>query len=101
LREGGYTNLVVYLAQQIHQFRLRGKDFAMQHLGTDEDLVKVMRDIWATLSPEERSVVFPLRDRLQGLSPEELLQGLPPEKLERLRELLQVQTKTDNPSSPE
>src|SRR5436190_12521531 len=26
LRQGGYTNLVVYLAQQVHQFRLLGKE---------------------------------------------------------------------------
>lgn len=31
----------------------------------------------------------PVEQRLQGLTPEELLQALPPEKLARLRELLQ------------
>jgi hypothetical protein len=95
LRQGGYTNLVVYLAQQVHQFRLRGKEFAMQHLGTEDELKQVLRDLWATMSAEERLEV------VQGLSPEELLRGLSPEKLERLRQLLQTQTKTDNPSAPE
>ena len=92
LREGGYTNLVVYLAQQIQQFRLRGKDFAMQHLGTEDELKQVLRDLLATMSPEER---------LEGLSPEERLRGLAPEEVERLRQLLQTQTKADQSSSPE
>jgi hypothetical protein len=92
LREGGYTNLVVYLAQQIQQFRLAGKEFAMQHLGSEDELKQVLRDIWATMSPEER---------LEGLSPEERLRGLTLEELERLRQLLQIQTKTDDSSHPD
>jgi hypothetical protein len=87
LRQGGYTNVVVYLAQQIHQFRLRGKEFAMQHLGTEDELKQVLRDLLATMAPEER---------LEGLSPEERLRGLSPEDLERLRQLLQAQTQTEN-----
>jgi hypothetical protein len=110
LREGGYTDLVVYMAQQIHQFRLHGKEFAMQHRGVNSDLVKVMRDIWDTLDPDEREKVFGFRDEWQGLSPrerlrglsaEEMLQGLTPEQAERLRQLLQSQTKPDDPSRPE
>jgi hypothetical protein len=115
LRQAGHTELVVYLAQQIHLFRLLGKEFAMQHLGAEDELKQVMRDIWATMSPEERLEVFPLEKRLEGLSPEERLEGLspeerleglspeerlhgltaedlrklPPEELERLRRLLQ------------
>jgi hypothetical protein len=97
LRQGGYTNLVVYLAQQITQFRVLGKEFAMQHLGAEDELKQVFRDIVASMTPEER---------LQGLSEEEILahtsidkllaripleqrlRGLTPEELDRLRRLL-------------
>jgi hypothetical protein len=99
---------VVYLAQQVTQFRRLGKDFAMQHLGVDTELVKVMRDLWDTLSPEEREDIFPTEqrlkgvpveqrlagippeDRLKGLAPEDVLKGLTPEERERLRRLLQL-----------
>ncbi len=96
LRQGGYTDMVVYLAQQIHQFRLLGKEFAMQHLGTEDELKKVMRDLWTVMSPEEKKQVG--RDLFATLSPEELLEDLPPENLERLRQLLQTKTKADNAS---
>jgi hypothetical protein len=92
LRRGGYTELVVYLAQQINQFRLRGKEFAMQHLGSEDQMEQALRDFLATLPPEER---------LEGLSPEERLRGLSPEELEHLRQLLQTQTRTDNSSPPQ
>ncbi len=95
LSQGGYTNLVVYLAQQVHQFRLQGKEFAMQHLGANEEFRKVMRDLWDVMSPEEREEVWPVRERLKGLSLEERLEGLTPDDLERLRLLLQSQTKAD------
>jgi hypothetical protein len=70
LRQGGYTNVVVYLMQQVQQFHLRGKEFAMQHLGTEDELKHVLREIVASMSPEER---------LAGLSAEEVLQGLTPQ----------------------
>jgi hypothetical protein len=98
LRQGGYTNLVVYLAQQIHQFHLLGKEFAMQHLGAEDEMEQALRDFLATMSPEERLQGLSPEERLQGLSPEERLRGLPPEErlrgltteeLERLRLLLQ------------
>jgi hypothetical protein len=92
LRQGGYTNLVVYLAQQIQQFRTRGEEFAMQHLGTEDELKQVLREIMATMSPEER---------LQGLSEEERLRGLTPEQLEHLRQLLDQRRPADgNKASP-
>jgi hypothetical protein len=109
LREGGYTNLVVYLAQQVHQFRLWGKEFAMQHLGADAELIQVMRDIWETLSPEEREEMWPteerlkrvpLEDRLRGLSLEDRLRGLTPEELQRVRQLLQPSPEEGDSSSP-
>jgi hypothetical protein len=64
LCQGGYTEMVVYLAQQIHQFRLRGKEFAMQHLGTENQMQQAWRDLLASLSLEER---------LEGLSAEQRL----------------------------
>jgi hypothetical protein len=95
LRQGGYTNLVVYLGQQIHQFRLRGKEFAMQHLGAEDQMEKVLRDFLATLPPEERLEGLSPAERLRGLSPEDLLRGLSPDDRERLRQLLQNQNKTE------
>jgi hypothetical protein len=118
LHQAGYTTLVVYLAQQVHQFHRLGREFAMQHLGS-EQMQQVLRDILATMTPEERLEGLPpeerlkglsLRDilatmtpeeRLEGLSPEERLKGLSPEELERLRRLLQGQSKADNSSPPE
>jgi hypothetical protein len=95
LRQGGHNTLVVYLAQQINQFRLSGKEFAMQHLGADEDLGKVLSDKWDTMSPEERRVYFPLEKWLARLPLEDRLRGLTPDQLERVRQLLQQQ-----PSQP-
>jgi hypothetical protein len=119
LRQGGYTELVIYLAQQIHQFRLLGEEFAMQHLGAEDQMKQVLRDILTTMTPEERLEGLspedrvrglpaedrvrglPAEDRVRGLSPEELLRGLTPEELDRLRQLLQTQTKTNGPSRSE
>jgi hypothetical protein len=87
---------VVYLAQQIKQFRLRGEEFAMQHLGTEDELKQVLREIIATMSPEERQQILSeeewkraLPERLGLLSDEELVQALSPERLEHLRRLLE------------
>ena len=90
LQHGGYTEMVAYLAQQIHLFRRLGKEFAMQHLGSEE-LQRVWRDILADTPPEER---------LEGLSAEERLKGLSAEELERLRQLLQTQGKANGSSPP-
>jgi hypothetical protein len=68
LRQAGYTNLVVYLTQQIQQFHMRGEEFAMQHLGTEDELKQVLREIVATMSREER---------LHLLSEDEWKQSLP------------------------
>jgi hypothetical protein len=105
LHQGGYTNLVVYLTQQIQQFRLHREEFAMQHLGTEDELKHVLREILLTMSPQERLETFSKKDlkqllpeilatisveeRLEGLSEEERLQGLTPEQLDRLRQLLE------------
>jgi hypothetical protein len=101
LHRAGYAQLVVYLAQQIHQFRLQGTEFAMQHLGAEDELKQVLRDLLATMSPQERLEGLSPKERLEGLSPEELLGGLTPEARERLRQLLLTQTKADDSSRPE
>jgi hypothetical protein len=92
---------VVYLTRQIHQFRLLGKEFAMQHLGAEDELKQVLRDLLATMSPQERLEGLPARERLEGLSLEERLEGLTPEQLQRLQQLLQARTKPDDSSRPE
>jgi hypothetical protein len=76
----------------------------MQHLGTENQLVKVLRDLWATMSPAEQEEALartPISVRLAGIPAEERLQGLTPEELERLRQLLQQPpTSAGDPSSP-
>jgi hypothetical protein len=116
-REVGYGNLVINLTQQIHQFHRQGKEFAMQHLGVEKEFVKAMRDLWESMTPEGREKFWPAEElvkklpsekRLQGLSPEERLRGLSaedllraltPEEVERLRQFLQSQSRSDD-SSP-
>jgi hypothetical protein len=108
LRQGGYTELVVYLAQQIQQFRLRGEEFAMQHLGTEDELKRIAREIAATMSPEERRELLSdeewkqaMPERLGLLSDEELVQALSPERLEHVRRLLEQRRPADgNASGP-
>ena len=102
LQQGGYTEMVTYLAQQIHLFRRLGKEFAMQHLGSDE-LQRVWRDILADTPPEERLEGLSAEERLKGLSVEERLRGLSGEELERLQQVLQEQAITNglSPPSPE
>jgi hypothetical protein len=110
MRQGGYTNLWGYVGQQVIQFRQRGEEFAMQHLGAEDEMVKVLRDLLATLPPEDRLAGLTAEQRLeglsaeqrlQGLSPEDLLRHLSPEKLERFRQLLQNPNKTNGASPPE
>jgi hypothetical protein len=88
--------MVTYVAQQIHLFHRLGKEFAMQHLGSEE-LQRVWRQILAETPAEERLEGLSVEERLKGLSAEERLKGLsaedlrklPPEELERLRRLVQ------------
>jgi hypothetical protein len=80
LRQAGYTQLVVYMAQQIHQFDLAGEEFAMQHMGTEDEMRQVLRDLIASLPPEERFAGLAPEERLAGLAPEDRLAGLPPEE---------------------
>jgi hypothetical protein len=98
LRQGGYTELVVFLAQQIQQFQQKGAEFAMQHLGTEDEMQQALLDIVASLPPEQRLAGLDMRDlvaslppeqRLAGLSAKELLASLAPEVKEALRRQLQ------------
>jgi hypothetical protein len=118
LRQAGYTELVVFMAQQIEQFRRRGKEFAMQHLGSEDEMHQVMRDLLASLPieqrlegvspeqlrqalpPEQLRQALPPEERIKGLSPEQLLEALSPEARERFKELLQQQTKADDRANP-
>jgi hypothetical protein len=113
LHRAGYTNLVVYMAQQIQQFRRKGKEFAMQHLGSEDEMAQALRDLLASLPPEEllaglersralRDLVasLPPEERLEGLTPEQRLEGLAPAELERLKVLLLRQTKDDDTARP-
>ncbi len=91
LHQAGYTEMVVYLAQQVQQFQLQGEAFAMQHLGAEDEMKRILREVWLTLSEEDQQAWLervPLERRLQGLTPERLLQGLSPEQLEEMRKLL-------------
>jgi hypothetical protein len=93
MRQSGYTDLVIYLAQQITQFRLCGEEFAMQHLGAQTEMVQILADFYGTLSPEQQSewmARIPLEQRLEGLTPEEL---------KRLQALLQQRLATEGDSS--
>jgi hypothetical protein len=64
----------------------------MQHAGAETDLVKVMRDIWNTMTPQEREDIFgvtpeqargrvPREELLQQVTVEEWLQHVPVEEL--------------------
>jgi hypothetical protein len=89
----------------------------MQHLGAEDEMQQALRDILATLPPEDRlrgltpeelrrglapdQMQQALRDILATLPPEELVRGLAPDALERLRRLLQGPAKADNSSPSE
>lgn len=101
LRDGGYTELVVYLAQQVQQFHSLGEEFAMQHLGTEDELITVLRDMWKAMPPKERAKMFDpeevkqfgareelvpvLRDMWKAMTPELRLRILDPEEMKQLR----------------
>jgi hypothetical protein len=126
LRLAGYTEMVVYMAQQIQQFQRLGREFAMQHFGSEEEMRQAMRDVLAAMPVEERLEGLSMRDvlaavsveerleglsaeqlrealppeeRLKGLSLEDLLKGLAPQELEQLKDMLLKQTKADDNST--
>ncbi len=116
LQQAGYADLVIYVAQQIQQFQQEGVKFAMQHLGTEDEMKKAIRDLFAAMPLEERLAgltpeqilqwqampdvlaAMPPEKRLAGLTPEQILRGLTPEELEQLRKLLRVSEDKGNSS---
>jgi hypothetical protein len=100
LRQAGYTELVVFMAQQIEQFRRLGKEFAMQHLGSEDEMLQTLKDMYAALPVEERLECLTTEERLKGLSPEDRLKGMTPEEFERLKQLVQGQAKLDDNADP-
>lgn len=100
LRQGGYGTMVVYLARQVQQFKQQGKEFAMQHLDTEEEMKAVMRDIWDSMTLEERLEVTPFEQIFQKLPPEEVVKQLSPQTCERLRQALRSPPPADEPSPP-
>ena len=67
----------------------------MQHLGSEDELKHVLREIVTTMSPEERLQGLSPDERLEGLSEEERLQGLTREQVEHLRQLLEQRRPAD------
>jgi hypothetical protein len=96
MREAGYRDLAVYVLQQIQQFQEQGKEFAMQHLGTETEMDQVMLELAKGWSAEFLRKVLPVEERLKGLTPEQLLAGLTPEERARLRELLNREAEQDS-----
>ena len=77
-----------YMLQQIEQFRTLGKEFAMQHTGTETmgELAEELQTAFLEAMPvEKRLRGLPAEDRLRGLPAEDRLRGLPAE--DRLRGL--------------
>ena len=92
LQQTGHELLLYYMLQQIEQFRNLGKEFAMQHTGT-ETMGELADDLQTAVLQ-----AMPVEKRLRGLSPEEVLRRYTPEELAsglseeqaaRLRELLE------------
>jgi hypothetical protein len=96
LTRTGHGLLLWYVLQQIEQFRKMGKEFAMQHAGTEymgqleEELQTAVLE---TIPVEKRLRGLPPEERLRGLSPEELADGLTEEQAASLRELLEHRQK--------
>jgi hypothetical protein len=98
--DAGYTELVVYMAQQVEQFRRLGKEFAMQHLGAENEMLQTLKDMYSALPVEERLEYLTTEERLKGLSPEQVFEALSPEALDRLKQLMQERAKVDDNTNP-
>ncbi len=84
LAAGGEDALAFYyyMVQNIKQFRSEEDDVMQQ--AVIENLEQFGHELFTKMLKET-----PVEERLEGVAPEELLEALPPEKLARLRELLQ------------
>ncbi|NLX95381.1 MAG: hypothetical protein GXY83_04325 [Rhodopirellula sp.] len=83
----GHEALLVYMLQQVQQFRSLGEDFAMQHRDT-QYLGEVEEELLATVlgGVEDELLTsvlerLPAEKRIRGLPPEEVLRSLTPEQL--------------------
>ena len=100
LRETGHELLLCYALQQVAQYRKLGKEFAMQHAGTEylDEVEDELQAILAGMPIETRLRGLPAEERLRGLSPEEIVrrftpeqfaEGLSAEQAAQLREVLE------------
>ena len=100
LRETGHEPLLCYVLQQVAQFRNMGKEFAMQHAGTEyldeveDELKTILRGMPVALRldglpAEEVLRRYTPEEVLRRFTPEELADGLSEEQASRLRELLE------------
>jgi hypothetical protein len=89
-RAGGDKSVLYYGIQQIQQFRRSGEEWIMPFPDVDQPdkfEAELRRSVLLACPPHER---------LEGLSPEELLQSLPPQERRRLKELLDQEDKQDS-----
>jgi hypothetical protein len=90
LRATGHDLLLCYVLQQVARFRKMGKEFAMQHAGTEylDEVEEELQTIMDGMPVENRLRGLPADEVLRRFTPEELAEGLSEEQAARLRELL-------------
>ena len=91
LRATGHDLLLCYVLQQVARFRKMGKEFAMQHAGTEylDEVEEELQTIMDGMPVENRLRGLPADEVLRRFTPEELAEGLSEEQAARLRELLE------------
>ena len=91
LRATGHDLLLCYVLQQVARFRKMGKEFAMQHAGTEylDEVEEELQSIMDGMPVENRLRGLPADEVLRRFTPEELAEGLSEEQAARLRELLE------------
>src|SRR5258708_1706291 len=87
LCRAGYTELLVFMVQQILHFESLGKEFAMRHRGAEDEMLEVLEDLFASMPLERRLRCLTIEERLSCLTLEDRLRGLIPGELERIKEL--------------
>jgi hypothetical protein len=90
LRATGHDLLLCYVLQQVARFRKMGKEFAMQHAGTEylDEVEEELQTIMDGMPVENRLRGLSADEVLRRFTPEELADGLSKEQAARLRELL-------------
>jgi hypothetical protein len=91
LRATGHDLLLCYVLQQVARFRKMGKEFAMQHAGTEylDEVEDELKTILHGMPVDVRLHGLSPHEIVQRLTPEELAEGLSEEQAARLRELLE------------